>query len=211
MLLKKKIIIVDYGLGNLLSVLRAVEAVGAFGKISTCARDIESAERIILPGVGAFPKGMEGIRQKNLARCIQKKIREGVPLLGICLGMQLLFEESEEIKRTKGLAILAGKVKKIEAKSLKLPSIGWYPIKIGTKHKLECSLFKNIPANPKMYFLHSYRVSDYPEKTCIAFYNYGNKKIPAIIAKKNVIGCQFHPEKSGVSGLQIIKNFIDLA
>lgn len=199
--------IIDYGVGNLFSLKSSLAAVGEPVKITGDADEISKAERLILPGVGAFGDAAEKLRQSGLDKVIKEKAKSGTPLLGICLGMQLLFEESSEYGSHRGLGLIPGKVVGMEndiPESLKIPHIGWNSLEITQ----ETPLFKGIKNGDFVYFVHSYYVQC-DEKYVIAFTDYG-KKITAAVQNKNVFGCQFHPEKSGDSGLEILRKFCGL-
>ena len=211
-----KVTIIDYGSGNLLSVKRALEHCGADVSISSNKSEILNSERIVLPGVGAFPNAMNNLNELDLISILQDFSISSKPFLAICLGMQLLFEESSEISRTTGLNIIKGKVVTINESelkkfNLKIPHIGWSSI-LKTKVKKEWSntLLKDNEEGDSMYFVHSFKTV--PDQSQIELANtiYGNQKITAVINFNNIWGCQFHPEKSGTLGLKILKNFIEL-
>ena len=212
---KNKIIIIDYGMGNILSVQRAFEKYCSNVFLSSDVDEILSADKLVLPGVGAFGKAMEELDKRNLIRAIQTFVKLNKPLLGICLGMQLLFDEGYEFGKFKGLGIISGSVisivnSKNKHKKLKVPHIGWSNLHI-TKNENESMLnFKNlINKNDYFYFVHSYMGVPQNEKHLLAYSYYVNEKIPAIIGKNMVLGCQFHPEKSGKTGLKLIRNFCE--
>lgn len=195
--------IVDYGVGNLKSVSNAMAYLGFETKISGEARELELADAIILPGVGAFPDAAEKLRRSGLDREVllqsQKK-----PVLGICLGMQLLFESGTEVRPCQGLGIISGSVERITTE-LKLPHIGWNSLTF--YH--DSPLFQGLEDGVCVYFVHSYcGVAKRPEQV-IAAADYGTPVVAAV-QSGNVFGCQFHPEKSGEVGLRILKNFADL-
>lgn len=199
------IIIVDYGLGNLLSVAKAFEEVCANERviISGDPKDLSDASRIILPGVGNFRIGMRNLHQRGLIESLQKEVIEkGKIFLGICLGMQLLVEIGEEGGETTGLGWIPGRTRKLKAANLKLPHIGWDDVQFLDSHPI----FKNIPRNKEFYFVHSYCV-DCPSEYIIARCIY-EEPFAAAIQKGNVFGTQFHPEKSRESGLRLLKNFL---
>ncbi|MDD5455090.1 MAG: imidazole glycerol phosphate synthase subunit HisH [Candidatus Ratteibacteria bacterium] len=206
----KFIAVIDYGLGNLRSVSKALESVGAKVKVADKAKDILSAEAIVLPGVGAFRKGMENLGKSEIIPALLESIKNNKPFLGICLGLQLLFTESEEHGICKGLDIIKGNVKKFSA-NVKIPHMGWNDIR---KQKTEnreqkTDILKDIPDNSYFYFDHSYYVEPEDKDTVIATTEYGKEFVSAI-NKDNVWGVQFHPEKSSDLGLKILKNFIEL-
>ncbi len=196
------IVIVDYGMGNLHSVSKAVEAVGGKAIVSEEPDDIANAERIILPGVGAFGQAMQCLQEKNLARALTKAvIEEKKPFLGICLGMQLLAKDSDEWGMHQGLGWLEGHVRRFELLELKVPHVGWNNVSF-VKH----ALVEGIPDKTDFYFVHSYRMLCPPEFTA-GTCEYGDVFVAAVY-KDNIFATQFHPEKSQKYGLRILKNFI---
>ncbi len=197
------ITIIDYGAGNLRSVEKALEFLGFSAKISAEPSDILAADKIILPGVGAFGVCMDSIRTAGLDRCIRESVEKGKPFLGICLGLQLLFDSSEESPGAKGLSILKGGNKKIPpAPGLKIPHMGWNSI----TYDANCPIFKGIGDEPYMYFVHSYHIAPDDESVVCAKTQYGSE-IPVAVWQGNLFATQFHPEKSGDIGLKILKNF----
>lgn len=197
------IAIVDYGLGNLKSVQNALKFLGAENRIISNPPELKNADAIILPGVGAFGDAINGL--KKFWNPLIKALNSGMPFLGICLGLQVLFEESEESPSIKGLAYLKGNVSKLRT-NLKLPQIGWNQVKIEKNSRL----FKNIPDNSYFYFANSYVAEPLEKKLIVATCNYG-VEFPAIICKENIFATQFHPEKSGEVGLQILRNFLEIS
>lgn len=197
-----KIVIIDYGMGNLRSVQKALEAVGQKALITSDASVIESAEKMVFPGVGAFGAGMKELEQRGLVEPIIKFIGSGRLFLGICLGLQLLFTESEEEGLQKGLGIIKGRVKKFPDKGLKIPHMGWNRIK---KVK-ESPLLEDIADNTYMYFVHSYYVEP-EDKAIVATTTNHGIKFTSSIYKDNIQAMQFHPEKSQEAGLKILENF----
>lgn len=208
-MLDKKIVIIDYGVGNLLSLSRAIEQLGENVIITKNKNVILSATHIILPGVGAFPEAMSKIKKYKLIQILNAAKKKNIFILGICLGMQILMNVGYEFKKTRGLGLIEGSVlsisKLVRTNQVKLPNIGWYPI-VKKKNKI----LKNIKIKDSFYFLHSYMVS-IKKNNLLAYYLLNKKKIPAIINKYNIYGCQFHPEKSGQNGLKFLGNFINLA
>tara|TARA_A100001011_G_scaffold381121_1_gene449263 strand:- start:166 stop:789 length:624 start_codon:yes stop_codon:yes gene_type:complete len=205
----KKITIIDYGCGNLLSIKRGLEKIGFNSEISDDESTILDSTHLILPGVGAFGNAMSLLRKKNLEKTIiEYSINRRKPLLGICLGMQLLLSKSYEFGEYNGLNMISGEVKNINEvsnKELKVPNIGWNEITIEKNN----DLFKSFD-NKSFYFVHSF-ISLTNKKTDTAAYcKYFNLPIPSIIQKDKIIGCQFHPEKSGENGLKFLKMFCDL-
>lgn len=189
-------------MGNLRSVQKAFEKCGAQAVVSDKPLDILAADKIVLPGVGAFGSAVEELRKRNLFSVLQQKIADGTPFLGICLGLQLLFESSEEDKTKKGLGVLKGKVKKIKGK-LKVPHMGWNTLNT----KKNCPLFKGIDKKESFYFVHSYVAVPKNTKDSAASTDYGTSFCSAVW-KGNVFATQFHVEKSQGAGLKIVKNFI---
>lgn len=209
----RKVSIIDYGIGNLLSVRRAFEKQGSEVELVSEPREIMLAKKLVLPGVGAFKDGMEELRKRNLITVIQEYCNENRPFLGICLGMQMMLEESEEFGLTQGLCIIPGKVVRIEDISIegvyqKVPHVGWNELYY--TGKTEGTILKEIPGKCKMYFVHSFQAVPTEKQHRLADTYYGGRKLSAVIQKGNCYGTQFHPEKSGEIGLQVIRNFIDL-
>ena len=198
------IVLIDYGVGNLYSVEKAVAYVGGDVKISSSAEDIVRAEKIILPGVGAFGDCMKNLEATGLIPTIKAEISSGKPILGICVGMQILFAGSEESPCVNGLKIFGGQVKKIRAGDLKIPHMGWNSIKFG-----DSKLFAGLSGEPYFYFVHSYHASPDDKKIIAATTTYG-EEVTAAIEFENIFATQFHPEKSGDVGLHVLKNFVEL-
>ena len=208
---KVDVSIIDYGIGNILSVSRALEYCGADVTVTRNIETILSSSRVVLPGVGAYSQGMAELCRFNLDKIIKEIVLTRVPVLGICLGMQMLLEESEEFGMTKGLGLISGKVVPIpnnifQGNVLKIPHIGWNELEVNSKNKM----LDGISNNEAFYFVHSYMAVLNSTSHCIANSRYGDIRIPAVIGKDNVYGCQYHPEKSGEAGLRILKNFISL-
>lgn len=198
-------VILDYGVGNLFSLRSSFAVIGEESVITSDGAVIERADRIILPGVGAFKDAMEKLKASGLVSSLRKAAAKGTPILGICLGMQLLFEKSYEYGEHEGLGFLKGVVKPIPAKGLKIPHMGWNALDFGgSKHPL----FKYLSQGDYVYFVHSYAAVDC-ESSVIALTEYG-APVTAAVAKGNVMGCQFHPEKSGDVGLKILKAFCEM-
>jgi glutamine amidotransferase len=197
------IAIIDYGMGNLRSVSKAFEAVGHQAVVTRDARVIGNASHVVLPGVGAFGDCMANIEQYGLVEPIRTAIQSGKPFLGICLGLQVLFSESEEFGLHKGLDIIPGKVRRFAAGStLKVPHIGWNQVHL----QRTCPLFDGVTDGAEWYFVHSYFVDPSDKHVVAATTTYGISFVSSVW-KDNVVACQFHPEKSQVVGLQLIKNF----
>lgn len=197
------IAIIDYGMGNLHSVKNALDHLGIENVITSEIEIIQKADKLILPGVGAFYDCMENLRKKGFIEVIQQRVQAGTPLLGICLGMQVLFEDGYEVKHVKGLGFLKGSVTLMEDPNVKIPHIGWNALYFNHRTSLQ----KYLSKTPYVYFVHSYRGVDYDDVNLIAYANYGSLKIPALVQKGKVIGAQFHPEKSAKEGLAILKWF----
>ncbi len=200
------IAIIDYDAGNIKSVEKAMRYLGQDVEITRDREKILAADKVILPGVGAFGDAMEKIRQYGLDEVIRQVVDRGTPFLGICLGLQLLFEESEESPGARGLGILKGKIRRIPAgEGLKIPHMGWNTLELSGDGRL----FKGVPEEPFVYFVHSYYLEAQDEEIVKAVTWYGTK-IHASVEKGNVFACQFHPEKSSSTGLLMLKNFVEL-
>lgn len=200
------IAIIDYDAGNIKSVEKAVVSFGKEVCVTRNRDTILQAEKVILPGVGSFGDAMEKIRSYDLERVIMEVVKKKTPFLGICLGLQLLFERSEESPGVKGLSILEGEIVRIpEGEGLKIPHIGWNSLKFPNKGRL----YKGIEEDAYVYFVHSYYLKAKDKGIVTATTEYGTL-IDASVEKENVFACQFHPEKSSDVGLKILKNFIDL-
>lgn len=200
--------IVDYGMGNLHSVTKGLERIGCQSFVSDDPAKLMKADRIILPGVGSFRDGMVELRVRGLDEFLQEWARGGGMLLGICLGMQLLFEESEENGPTDGLAILPGKVirfpgKTAEGSNYKVPHMGWNRLSF---QQPEHAVLQDVSTG-HVYFVHSYVVQTATEDVLIASSDYGGMLVPAVVGRGNVWGTQFHPEKSSVLGMKMLQNF----
>lgn len=210
------VIIIDYGLSNLLSVKRAVEYCGFEAEISDVPEVIKSAKCLILPGVGAFSKGMEQLRSLGLDDLIRAHVDEGKPFLGICLGMQMMFSSSEEGGIHAGLDLIPGTVEKIpdtaaDGEHLRVPHVSWQ--KVSFERCPGHYLFSGIESGSEFYFVHSYEGKPLDTGMLLASCVYGGRDVTAIVSneKGNAIGCQFHPEKSGHAGLALLNNFLTSA
>ncbi|MGE6630160.1 imidazole glycerol phosphate synthase subunit HisH [Bacillus sp. NPDC077027] len=202
--------VIDYGMGNLFSVSKALERAGASYIVSSKIEELEKATAYILPGVGSFRDAMQQLRETGLDVFIHKAVEQGKVLFGICLGMQLLFEKSEEAGMTNGLGLLKGHVVLLKDQDekgnrLKVPHMGWNQL---TFHQ-PSPLFDGVPEG-YAYFVHSYYVSDMNEEDVLASAAYG-VQVPAVVGRGNVLGAQFHPEKSSTAGMSILKQFIQIA
>lgn len=197
------IAIIDYGMGNLHSVKNALDYLGIDNVITSDVDVIQKADKLILPGVGAFYDCMENLRSKGLIDVILERVQAGIPLLGICLGMQVLFEDGYEVKHVKGLGLLKGSITLMEDPNVKIPHIGWNALNFNHRTSLQ----DDLPKTPYVYFVHSYRATQLDDANLIAYANYGSLRIPALVQKGNVVGAQFHPEKSAKDGLAILKWF----
>ncbi|MBQ9484175.1 MAG: imidazole glycerol phosphate synthase subunit HisH [Ruminiclostridium sp.] len=198
-----KIAIIDYGAGNLFSVKNALDYIGADSIVTKNAAELESADKMILPGVGAFADAMKKLGETGLIRTIKEQALKK-PLLGICLGMQMLFDKSYEFGETDGLGLIPGTVELMTPPDLLIPQIGWNRLIYNEK----CPILEGLGDEPYVYFVHSYAANCAGENVA-AYTDYGGN-VPACVFRGNVYGCQFHPEKSGETGLQILRNFIAL-
>lgn len=200
------IAIIDYGAGNLQSVKKALDFIGAESVITDNIETINACDKILLPGVGSFGDAMDSMTKKGLVDTVKQNAMSGKPFLGICLGLQLLFEESEESPGVKGLGIFKGKIKKFSSDmGLKIPHIGWNSLEIKQKD----TLFKGIPEKAYVYFVHSYYLHAEDENEIATVTNYGID-FHSAVGKDNIFATQFHPEKSGDVGLQILRNFASM-
>ncbi|MBC3887702.1 imidazole glycerol phosphate synthase subunit HisH [Acetobacterium paludosum] len=199
------IAIVDYDVGNLKNVYTALGDVGLEGIITRDKKVLDQAEAIILPGVGAFSDAMENLRKFDLIDTLNANVKKGKILLGICLGMQLLFDKSYEDGEFSGLSYIPGEIVKFTAPNIKIPHMGWNNLIINR----ESPLVKNIGTEDYVYFVHSYYANPVDFNDVIAYAEY-SVKVPGIVQRGNVIGMQFHPEKSSTVGLQLLKNFKEI-
>jgi imidazole glycerol-phosphate synthase subunit HisH len=198
-----RVAILDYGMGNLRSVEKALERVGAQAEITADPARVESAEGVILPGVGAFPKAMSRVHQAGLDELIAGRIEAGVPVLGICLGMQLLFESSAENEGASGLSLLSGIVGPLEANGYKVPHIGWSPVR--WEHSSE--LTKGLGEETPFYFVHSFAPRPSTDDDVLGTAAYG-ARFACAVERPPLYGVQFHPEKSSSAGLGLLANFL---
>ena len=193
--------IIDYGAGNLFSVKNALDYLKIENKVTKNAEDLRAADRLILPGVGAFPDAMRMLGESGLVEVIKEEVQKK-PLLGICLGMQMLFEKGYEFEETDGLGLIKGSVKLMTPENLPIPHIGWNELELNKP----CKLLEK--GGEYVYFVHSY-AADCPSENVAAYCDYG-MKIPALVFNGNVYGAQFHPEKSGEAGLEMLRKFAKL-
>lgn len=208
--------IVDYGIGNLLSVARAFQYFDTLVNFVNTPEEIMRADRLVLPGVGAFEDGMKGLTTLNFIEPIKQFAHSGKPFLGICLGMQLMLTKSMEFGEHEGLDLIAGEVVNIpihgvDGQQHKIPHIGWNEL-VTTPfgEDWEGTILKNVPVNSSVYFVHSYMAVPSDPKKRLADTMYDGQAISAVIKDENIYGCQFHPEKSGKVGLEIIKQFLQI-
>ena len=198
--------VIDYGVGNLFSLLSSLKAIGAEAVITNDVETIRNADRIILPGVGAFEDAIKKLKNTGLDKTLLECVKQGKPVLGICLGMQLLFDKSFEYGEFEGLHLIEGEIrplKEVVGKELKIPHIGWNALKFTKQSKL----FKYIKDGDFVYFVHSFYGAVCPQVTAVSEYGIS---VTASVEKDNVYGCQFHPEKSGQVGLNILKAFCEI-
>jgi glutamine amidotransferase len=201
-----RIAVVDYGMGNRRSVHKALERAGARTETTRAPAALQAADGLVLPGVGAFPEAMRRLRELGLAELLAERIGEGAPLLGICLGMQLLFERSEEHGVCAGLGLIEGEVKRLRTRGLRIPHIGWSEVRF----ERPSPLFEGLPAaGCPFYHVHSFAAHPREAGVVLASASYGERFATAV-ASGNVFGVQFHPEKSSLHGLRLLENFAAL-
>jgi len=196
-----RIAVLDYGMGNLRSVEKALEHVGVAAKLTHDPWEVRAADGVILPGVGAFPRAMERVRELELDELVRERRDEGVPILGICLGLQLLFDSSSELGGGTGLEMLPGPVAELDAPGLKVPHIGWSPV----RWERESRLAQGIASETPFYFVHSFAPQP-GEQDLLGSAEYG-RRFACAAERENVFGVQFHPEKSSAAGLRLLSNF----
>jgi imidazole glycerol-phosphate synthase subunit HisH len=200
-----RVAILDYGMGNLRSVEKALEHVGVSAEITHDHERARAADGVILPGVGAFPLAMERIRERGLDELITERVETGVPVLGICLGLQLIFAASDELGGADGLGLLEGDVSGLAADGLKVPHIGWSPVSWAKGSRLTEGLARDEP----FYFVHSLAPRPATETDVLGTAEYGDRFVCAV-ERGNVFGAQFHPEKSSGAGLRLLRNFASI-
>jgi len=200
------IAILDYGMGNLRSAEKALERVGATVELTRDAERIRAADGLVLPGVGAFPKAMRAVHELGFDELMREHVEAGKPVLGICLGMQLLFESSSEHGGAEGLGLLDGEVRALEAPGLKVPHIGWNEVSWTNGSPLH----EGLPQPAAFYHVHSFAPLTASEDEVIGWSTYGTR-FPSVVGRGRVFGVQFHPEKSGPDGLALLANFVRLA
>jgi glutamine amidotransferase len=198
---RNRVAIIDYGVGNLRSVEKAFAATGCDAVVSGEREVLRSADRLVLPGVGAFSACMHALCERGFDQVVREKVSQGTPVLGVCVGMQLLFEESEEFGRTRGLGLLSGRVRRF-ANDLVVPQVGWNQIRQRSPH----SLFSGIEDDAFFYFVHSYYCEPALSGITIGETDYG-MNYASVVAQENLCGVQFHPEKSQSAGLRLLHNF----
>ncbi|MEQ9550764.1 MAG: imidazole glycerol phosphate synthase subunit HisH [Coleofasciculus sp. G3-WIS-01] len=201
------IAVVDYDMGNLHSACKGLENAGATTKVTDIAAEIEQADAVVLPGVGSFDPAVQHLRSRGLEEPIKRVIASGKPFLGICLGLQILFESSEEGKEP-GLGIIPGKVRRFQPEpDIRIPHMGWNHLEFTQP---DCPLWMQLSENPQVYFVHSYYVEPVDPTIRAATVTHGSQTVTAAIARDNMMAVQFHPEKSSTAGLQILSNFVTL-
>jgi imidazole glycerol-phosphate synthase subunit HisH len=207
--------VIDYGIGNIFSVRRALEYCGADVQLSSKQTEIAAADRVILPGVGAFADGMKGLRDRGLIEVVSRFAATGRPILGICLGMQMLATSSEEFGENAGLGLIPGRVTKVPDKSIegkpnKIPHIGWKEIFPASGGDWKATILEDTPEGTPVYLVHSFHLVPYDPADLLADCNYGGHRVTAAVRSGNIFGAQFHPEKSGKAGLQMLAAFLRL-
>jgi glutamine amidotransferase len=196
------IAILDYGMGNLRSVEKALEHVGATSVRTSDHDEVRGADAVVLPGVGAFRRAMEAVRDRGLDELVRERVDAGVPVIGLCLGMQLLFEHSTELGGADGIGVLPGEVRTLDTGGLKLPQIGWNPV----AWRGHSPLTEGLPEPTPMYHVHSFSAHPAHAEDVLGTAHYGTEFVTAV-GRGNVFGVQFHPEKSGAAGLRLLRNF----
>ena len=208
----KHICVVDYGMSNLLSVSRALEACGYEAEAVSSPEALAGADGIVLPGVGAFGDGMQALEERGFVGALRERAGAGVPLLGICLGMQMLFDDSEESPGAEGLRLIPGSVRRLPARgidgsTLRVPHVGWAAVCSRPGGTLQGSALEHLENGAELYFVHSYAAQPEDVRDALALAYRGGIPLCAAAQRGSVLGCQFHPEKSGPAGLAILKRF----
>jgi len=212
----REVAVIDYGMGNLLSVRRGLEHCGATVTVIANPDAILSASRVVLPGVGAFADGMAELSRQGLDAVVREVAARGIPLLGICLGMQMLLDESDEFGTTTGLGLIPGRVVAIpsataDGRSQKIPHVGWNALVLSRgRENWEGTLLQDVKPGEAVYFVHSFMANPVDPRHRLADCLYGGMPVSAAIGRENVQGCQFHPEKSGEVGLKVLRRFLAL-
>lgn len=211
-----KVTVLDYGIGNIFSVRHALEHCGAVVELAASPAEAERAERLLIPGVGAFQDGMNSLRERGLEAPVLKVAASGRPVLGICLGMQMLFTASEEFGNHSGLGLIAGTVREIpkfgaDGKPHKIPHIGWGALKRPETCSWKGSLFSEMPEKTAAYFVHSFHAVPDDSRDLLAYCDYDGIAITAAVRRDRIFGCQFHPEKSGEAGLSVLREFLRMS
>ena len=199
-----RVAIIDYGVGNLRSVEKAFHAGGVCAVVTSDERELRAADRLVLPGVGAFRACMEALNARGFDELVRERVEEGTPLLGVCVGMQMLFEESEEFGVTRGLGLLRGRVRRFP-EGLRVPHVGWNQVEWRRAH----ALAEGIEDESFFYFVHSYFCEASDESDVLGSTDYGDV-YASVVTRANVCGAQFHPEKSQSAGLRLLKNFAEV-
>lgn len=208
--MSKNIVIIDYSLGNMFSVQQAFAYLGVQAEVTADKNKIRNAHAIVLPGVGAFAEAMNSLNANGLTQEIQESVSNGKPFLGICLGMQLLFDTSEEFGATQGLGLIKGQIKRFvfDYKSIKIPQMGWNKIQQPEPNKWKGTVLKNVNDGEFMYFVHSYYAVPQNKADVLCVTEYGGVEYCSAVLHENIVATQFHPEKSAQEGLKIYENWI---
>ena len=197
--------IIDYGMGNLHSVQNALKKLDVQCVVTSSKDVLNTCDKWILPGVGAFPDCIQNLKNVDLFDFIKEQVNNGKPILGICLGMQVFFEDGYENEYTKGFGFIQGSIELMEDPDVRIPHIGWNKLEKNNEHKI----FDLLDKEPFVYYVHSYRAMHMKDEDLYGYSMYGSLKIPGLVGHKNVLGCQFHPEKSAEDGLKILKYFVE--
>ncbi len=208
-----QIAIIDYDIGNVKSIINALEKVGATIVVTRNKKDIFNSDGVVLPGVGAFSHGMKKLNDYNLDKTIIQFVKQKKPLLGICLGMQMLFSESEEFGTCKGLDLIGGKIKKLKTlnpKIEKLPHVSWNEILQPPNVTWKNTILEGLNSSSNMFFVHTYAAQPDNQENILSITEYSNFQFCSTVQKENIYGCQFHPEKSAIEGLLIMNNFVNI-